>query len=213
MGRVMVECVYLNFDMVSKPKSIAVFIDAANLWSSYKEMGKVLNFSEFNNFFSTKFDGNVFRIFYYVAFPKDGTRSKTEIDKLHKFFVYLKKGLGVEVVKKPLKTIFLRDIKGDLIYDQDSGEPKSIEKGNFDVEITIDAIRYSSAYDIAVFFTGDSDFLPLITYLRSLGRKKKKVYVFSTEGSISRELKTSVDGYFDLVGCTQLHGGKLKNKK
>lgn len=196
-----------------KRKRIAVFIDAGNLWSSYKEMGRVLDFNKFEKFFTDKFEGEIFKIFYYVAFPGDGTRPKDEIDNQHKFFTYLKKGLGIKVVKKPLKTIFLRDSDGELIYDQDTGEPKSIEKGNFDVEIAIDAIRYHSAYDIAIFFTGDSDFLPLITYLKTIGKKDKKVYVFSTDGSVAKELRTGTDGYYDIEEYPDIHGDDLVNKK
>ncbi|MCX6807550.1 MAG: NYN domain-containing protein [Patescibacteria group bacterium] len=193
-------------------KKIAIFIDAGNLWSSYKEIGKVLDFSKFKEFFSDQFIGDIFKIFYYVAFPENGRRSDDEINKLHKFFTYLRKGLGIEVIKKPLKTIFLRDSKGELIYDQDTGELKSIEKGNFDVEIAIDATRYSSAYDTAIFFTGDSDFLPLITYLKTAGRVGKRIFIFSTDRSISRELKTGAHGYYDIADYPEIHGKKLINK-
>jgi len=196
-----------------KVKNIAIFIDAGNLWSSYKELGKVLDFGKFGEYFPKKFGGEIFKIFYYIAFPKEGQREKRKIDSLHKFFTYLKKGLGVEVVKKPLKTIFLRNSDGELIYDQDTGEPQSIERGNLDIEIAIDALRYSSAYDIAIFFTGDSDFLPLMTYLKSMGKGNKKVYVFSTVGCVSHELRTGTDGYFDIEDCAEIHGGNLLNKK
>ena len=192
-----------------KVKRIAIFIDAGNLWSSYKELGKVLDFNKFSKFFPTQFDGELFKIFYYVAYPKEGQREKEKIDSLYKFFTYLKKGLGIEVVKKPLKTIFLRKSDGELIYDQETGEPQSIEKGNLDIEIAMDALRYSSAYDIAVFFTGDSDFLPLMIYLKNTGKGNKKVYVFSTNGCVSHELRTGTDGYFDIADYSEIHGGPL----
>ncbi|MBU1017569.1 NYN domain-containing protein [Patescibacteria group bacterium] len=198
--------------MSDKPPKIAVFVDAGNLWSSYKILGKVLDFNKLKQFFADKFFGDIFKIFYYVAYPREGTRSQNKVDKVHKFLTWLKKGLGYDVIKKPLKTIFLRNKEGELIYDQDTGEPQSIEKGNFDVEIAIDALRYSSAYDIAVFITGDSDFLPLISYLRNLG-SKKKVYVFSTDGCVSHELRTGADGYFDLKDCPEIHEGELMNKE
>ena len=56
-----------------------------------------------------------------------------------------------------------------------SGGESIEEKGNMDVEITIDVLHHIAKYDIAVFFTGDSDFLALVTYLRTRG---KKVYIF-----------------------------------
>lgn len=189
-------------------QKIAIFIDSGNLWSSYKELGKLVNFNRLSGFISKKFGASVSKVFYYVAHPKEGTRPKLDIDKLHKFLTFLKKGLGFEVVKKELKTIYLRDNDGNILYDA-SGKAESREKGNFDVEITIDALRNLLAYDTAIFFTGDSDFLPLINYLR---HSQKKVYIFSTKGCVSSELKTGADGYYDLVDCKEIHGGNLVSK-
>ncbi len=70
------------------------------------------------------------------------------------------------------------------------------EKGNMDVEMTIDAIHHLQTYEIALFFSGDSDFLPLITYIRNA---KKKVYVYSSKNNISSELRTGADGYADIL--------------
>ena len=77
-----------------------------------------------------------------------------------------------------------------------SGGESIEEKGNMDVEITIDVLHHIAKYDIAVFFTGDSDFLALVTYLRTRG---KKVYIFSSKNNISEELRTGGDGYFDVL--------------
>lgn len=65
-----------------------------------------------------------------------------------------------------------------------------------DVEMTIDALHFKVEYQTAVFFTGDSDFLALVTYLRKGG---KKVHIFSSRNNISRELKTGGDGYTDVL--------------
>ncbi len=194
-----------------KPR-IAVFIDAGNLWGSYKVIGKTIDFSKLAPFLVNKFNGKLFKVFYYVAYPKKGTRPKDDIGGLHNFFTFLKKGLGYQIEKKPLKRIYLRNQRGEFIYDPDTGEPHIIEKGNMDVEMAIDAVRYASTYDIAVFLTGDSDFLSLINFLRTL-KKPKKVYIFSSEGCISHELKTGGDGYFDLKNFPEIHRGDLKNKQ
>ena len=159
---------------------IAIFIDAGNLWGVYKAMGKLLNLSKLENFFANKFKGKVYKIFYYVAYPLEGTRPQEKIKKFHNFLTYLKKGLKFEVVKKPLKTINIRDSEGNLIHDQITGKPQTIEKGNLDVELTIDAIINSRDYDVAIFVTGDSDFLPLVSFLRNLSKNRKVVYIFST---------------------------------
>jgi len=187
---------------------IAVFIDAGNLWEVHKKLGKFLNLEGLPAFLATKFSGEIYNVFYYVAYPGDGTRDQWKIDSQHRFFTFPKKGLGFTVVKKQLKTIYIRNKEGELIFDQDSGEPQSKEKGNLDVELTIDALEYSDFYDIGIFITGDSDFLPLITHLRNI-KDSKRAYVFSTEGCISHELKTGADGYFDLAKYPEIHGEPL----
>ncbi|KKT61228.1 MAG: hypothetical protein UW74_C0051G0002 [Candidatus Giovannonibacteria bacterium GW2011_GWC2_44_8] len=77
-----------------------------------------------------------------------------------------------------------------------------------DVEMTIDSMHYMKKYDTSVFFTGDSDFLALITYLRNGG---KKVYIFSSKNNISQELRTGADGYTDVLTIeTDIWGKDLK---
>ena len=49
------------------------------------------------------FNASKVEIFYYDAYPKDGTRDYN-LDGKHKFYTYLKKGLGFTVRKKELKT-------------------------------------------------------------------------------------------------------------
>ncbi|MDP3935308.1 MAG: NYN domain-containing protein [Candidatus Giovannonibacteria bacterium] len=133
-----------------------------------------------------------------------GKRTKPEIadyvlDGKHKFFTYLKKGLGFIVRKKELKRISVIGESGESI----------IEKGNMDVEITIDAMHNIQKYNIAVFFSGDADFLALVNYLKNGG---KKVYIFSSKDNISHELKTGGDGYFDLKDIHEFWGKDLKHR-
>lgn len=119
------------------------------------------------------------------------------MDGKHKFFTYLKKGLGFTVRKKELKRISVI-----------SGSVESItEKGNMDVEITIDAMHNIQKYDTASLFSGDADFLALVNYLKN---KDKKVYIFSSKDNISHELKTGGSGYFDLRDISELWGKDLK---
>lgn len=78
-----------------------------------------------------------------------------------------------------------------------------------DVEITIDSLHHLKKYNTAVFFTGDSDFLPLITYLRNHG---KKVFVFSSRNNVSEELRTGSDGYTDILDVNEIWGKELKHR-
>ena len=180
--------------------TIYVFIDASNLWEAQKAKGKFFDYEKLRNFLKNKYNSHDSKIFYYTAYPADGTRSYS-LDGKHKFFTYLKKGLGFVVRKKELKRIGVITKEGEAIQ----------EKGNMDVEITIDAIHHMKKYDTAVFFTGDSDFLALVTYLRN---GKKKVYIFSSKNNISEELRTGADGYTDVLMVTDdIWGRELKYRQ
>ncbi len=171
--------------MFESKNKIYVFIDASNLWQAQKAKGSVFDYEKLKVFLKKKFNASEIQIFYYTAYPAQGTR-EYGLDGKHKFFTYLKKGLGFIVQKKELKRITTHSSTGDIIQ----------EKGNMDVEMTIDAIHYILKYDVAILFSGDSDFLALVTYLRNKG---KKVYIFSSKNNVSQELRTGGDGYFDVL--------------
>lgn len=82
-----------------------------------------------------------------------------------------------------------------------------------DVEITVDAMHHKDKYDTVIFFSGDSDFLALVSYLKNLD---KKVYIFSSKNNISEELRTSADGYCDVLTINEntdnIWGRELKRR-
>lgn len=177
---------------------IYVFIDASNLWEAQKAKGRFFDYENLKSFIQKELCGSSTKVFYYTAYPADGTR-KYSMDNKHKFLTFLKKGLGFAVIKKELKRI-------NVI----SGHGWSVEeKGNMDVEITIDALHHIGKYNTAVFFTGDSDFLSLITYLKNHG---KKVFVFSSKNNISQELRTGSDGYTDVLNIDDIWGKELRHR-
>src|SRR3989344_4950411 len=83
---------------------VYVFIDASNLWEAFKAKGKFLAFDKAIKYIKEKFNADTVKAFYYTAYPADGTRAYN-LDGKHKFFTYLKKGLGFTVIKKELKRI------------------------------------------------------------------------------------------------------------
>jgi uncharacterized LabA/DUF88 family protein len=178
--------------------TIYVFIDAANVWQAFKTKGRFLDFEKLVHYIKTRFAAGPIKVFYYTAYPAQGTRSYS-IDPKHRFLTFLKKGLGFAVIKKVLKRISVAHEDGDAIE----------EKGNMDVEMTIDAVHHLSKYDIAVFCSGDSDFLALITYLRRHG---KKAFVFSSKNNVSQELRTGADGYTDILQVEESWGRELKHR-
>lgn len=176
---------------------MAVFIDASNVWQAQKVKGCMFDLEKLKKYLSKIYNVNSSYYYYYTAYPANGTRSY-DTDSKHKFFTYLKKGLGFVVRKKELKRIITGTEAGNVVQ----------EKGNMDVEMTIDAIHYKERFDVAIFFTGDSDFLALITYLRNAG---KKVYVYSSRNNVSSELRTGADGYVDILTISEdIWGSSLR---
>ena len=197
-ARFEMEIMVENVQVARRP-TVAVFIDASNLWQAQKVKGRMIDYEKLKLFLKNRFNASSLEVFYYTAYPANGTREYT-IDGKHKFFTYLKKGLGFVVRKKELKRIITHGDDGDVVR----------EKGNMDVEMTIDAIHYMKKYDIAILFTGDSDFLALVTYLRNGG---KKIFVYSSKNNISQELRTGSDGYEDILEITgDIWGRELKRR-
>jgi len=101
--------------------------------------------------------------------------------------------LSFIVRKKELKQLRTVTEDGEVI----------IEKGNMDVEMTIDALHFKNKYNVAIFF--------LVSYLR---RDSKKVYIFSSKNNVSEEMRTGGDGYFDVLKIQEdIWGRQLEYKK
>lgn len=185
---------------IIKIDSLYVFIDSSNLWAAQKSKQKLLDYDKVLRYIKNNFKPKKLKIFYYAAYPAEGTRAYTMENK-HKFFTFLKKGLGFEVRKKPLKRI--------KIINNDLGEGMK-EKGDMDVEITVDAMYHIDKYDTAIFFSGDSDFLSLVSHLKN---NNKRVYILSSRNNISEELRTSGHGYCDVLDIEDIWGSNLKSRE
>ncbi|MEK7452057.1 MAG: NYN domain-containing protein [Patescibacteria group bacterium] len=180
-------------------QSVYVFIDASNLMQAQKAKRRFLNYEKTLKHLKKEFDSNEIKVFYYTAYPAEGTRDY-DLDGKHKFFTYLKKGLKFEVRKKPLKRIVTNDEHRQSV----------MEKGNMDVEMTIDVVHHMNKFDVAIFFTGDSDFMALVTHLRT---NDKKVYIYSSRHNVAQELRTGADGYTDILDIEDdIWGTELKHR-
>lgn len=178
---------------------IAVFTDASNLWEAQKIKGQYFDFEKLRKYLKEYNRASTLKIFYYTAYPAIGTRDYSLLNR-HNFYTYLKKGLGFIVRKKELKRIHVASKEGFFIQ----------EKGNMDVEIAIDAVRHIKMYDTAILFSGDSDFLSLVLYLKSMN---KKVIVYSSRNNISEELRFSANKYIDVLSVSEdIWGKKIKSR-
>lgn len=164
---------------------VFVFIDASNLWEAQKSKGQFFDLAKLQEYLKLRYQATEIKVYYYTAYPAEGTRAY-DLDSKHKFYTYLKKALGFVVRKKPLKQLRSMTDHGEVIE----------EKGNMDVEMTIDAVNLIDKYDVALLFTGDSDFLALVNYIKNRG---KKVHIFSSRNNVSTEMRTGGHGYTDVL--------------
>jgi len=49
-------------------------------------------------------------------------------------------------------------------------------------------------------------------FCQKIDKKGKKVYIFSSQNSISEELRTGGDGYFDLKNINEIWGKDLRHR-
>jgi uncharacterized LabA/DUF88 family protein len=148
---------------------VAVFIDAQNLYHTAKH---VYNNSKvhFGRVVEAAVAGrNLVRAIAYVI----STESRDESS----FFEALGKN-GIEIKTKDLQ-IFIDGSK----------------KADWDVAMSIDAIRISEKVDCVIIVSGDGDFVPLLQYLKQSGVQTE---VVSFGKSISSELKKEADIFMDL---------------
>src|SRR3989338_5838205 len=154
-----------------KPK-VGVFIDDANMFYAQRKKKWKVDYEKLAALLKKDFQVEFMN--YYIAIPKESDEpaySKTQ--------KYLKKIEGkVNVITKPLKYIFER------ISFNDGGEiERVVRKGNFDVEITRDAL---DNLDSIIIVSGDSDFVGLRD---DVWKKKKQILFLAFKDNLAIELK------------------------
>jgi len=147
---------------------VAVLIDVQNLYHSAKNLyGARVNFREVLK--AAVSQRNLIRAFAYVV------RTKTGEEK--PFFEALIK-LGIETRVRDLQEFF-----------------GGLKKADWDVGITVDAIRIAQSCDTIVLASGDGDFLQLVDYLKNQG---KRIEVIAFGKSASAKLREAADEFIDL---------------
>jgi len=151
-----------------KEQRVAVLIDVQNMYYSGKKIYRAkVNFGEILK--TATASRKLIRAIAYVV--------KTEKGLERPFFEALEH-LGIETKVKELQ-----EYVGGL------------KKADWDVGITIDAIRLASLVDVIVLVSGDGDFIPLVEYLKNQGRQ---VEVIAFGKSASSRLKEMADDFLDL---------------
>ena len=96
----------------------------------------------------------------------------------------------IEKARKAGFKVRTKDIKTIETYDEAGRRQGQIHKCNFDVEITMDMLKQLPKYDTVFLWSGDSDFGPLLAYLKSKG---KKIVTICARGFVSSELQKIPD--------------------
>lgn len=159
---------------------VGVFIDVQNMYYSAKNLlGAKVNF--INVVKEAIADRQMIRAIAYVV----ETPQQHEV----RFFDALRLQ-GIELKERDLQVF--------------QGGAK---KADWDVGITVDAIALSEILDVIVLVSGDGDFIPLVEFLQSRGRK---VEVMALRGTTSSKLVEAVDKFTDLAenpGMFLIRGG------
>ncbi len=151
-----------------KEQRVGVLIDTQNMYHSAKNLyGARVNFGQV---LKKAVDGRkLVRAIAYVI--------STETGEEKHFFEALTKA-GIETRVKDLQ-IFIGGFK----------------KADWDVGMTIDAVKLSPQLDALVLVTGDGDFVPLVEYLKAHGQQ---VEIIAFGKSASSQLIESADDFIDL---------------
>jgi len=151
-----------------KEQRVGIFIDTQNLYHSARNLYKArVNFGAVLK--EAVAGRKLVRAVAYVI--------STEAGDEKNFFEALEK-LGIETKTKDLQ-IFHSGTK----------------KGDWDVGLTVDAIKMAPRLDAVVIISGDGDYIPLVEYLQTMG---VQVEVVSFGKSTSSALREAADDFVDL---------------
>lgn len=151
-----------------KDQRVAVFIDVQNMYHSAKNLyGARVNFKEVVK--DAVAERKLIRSFAYVVKTKSGEEKP--------FFEALANA-GIEMRIKDLQEFY-----------------GGAKKADWDVGMTMDAVRTADIVDTVVIVSGDGDFVPLVDYLKGRGRR---VEAMAFARSASQRLKDAVDDFIDL---------------
>jgi uncharacterized LabA/DUF88 family protein len=147
---------------------VGIFIDTQNLYHSARNLYKArVNFGAVLK--DAVAGRKLVRAVAYVITTEAGDEKN--------FFEALTK-LGIETKTKDLQVFHT-----------------GTKKGDWDVGLTVDAIKMAPRLDSVVIISGDGDFIPLVEYLQTMG---VQVEVVSFGKSTSSNLRETVDDFVDL---------------
>lgn len=168
--------------LIHKEQRIAVLMDVQNLYHSGRNLYQSkINFKEILK--SAVAGRKLIRVFAYVIRTKTG-EEKPFFDALIK--------LGIEIRVKDLQEFY-----------------GGLKKADWDVGISVDAIKIAPGVDVISLISGDGDFVPLVEYLKVNQGKRVEVLAFGK--STSSRLKEAADEFLDLGKTPEKYLLKMTN--
>src|SRR3989344_1087039 len=163
----------LNIFTKHEEQRVGVFVDVQNLYYSARNIYNArVNYSALLK--EAVGNRKLIRATTYVI--------RAQMPEEQSFFDALSKA-GYEVRAKDLQVFF-----------------GGTKKGDWDVGITMDAIRQMSKVDAIVLASGDGDYIPLLEYLKNFG---VRVEVIAFGKSSSSKLIETADAFIDMDDGTK----------
>jgi uncharacterized LabA/DUF88 family protein len=174
--------VFENFflkDVISSMsyRRVGVYVDSMNIMRSggYGMRYEVIRrFAGFNT-------DEVTRLNAYVAIDEERAMSDPAYKNTLNFILTLR-DLGFKVIEKPIRW-----------YTDDSG--RSYGKANLDMEMALDIISQSERLDLIYLFTGDGDFVNVVTMVQNKGCRVELVAFANVSSRLRREVDLFIPGY------------------
>lgn len=156
----------------------ALFIDGANLYSASRNLGFDVDYRNLLEYFRAK--THVLRAYYYSAILE--TEQHSPLKPLTDWLAYN----GYTLVTKTARE-----------FTDSTGRRRV--KGNMDVELAVDMLELAPRIDHAVLFSGDSDFVRLVSAVQRIGVRVSVVStVRSSPPMIADDLRRQADQFLEL---------------
>lgn len=148
-----------------KQIKLGIFVDDANIFYAQKKAGWRIDIKKLKKLLTH--EANISFVRYYIAVPAKWDHAykatKQYLTRLNK---------SVAIKTKPLKYIK----SGNQI----------VKKGNVDLELSLDVVRFLEDLDGVIIVSGDSDYVELRRYVLEQG---KKIVFFGFKASMAWEIK------------------------
>jgi len=161
-----------------KMQRVALFVDGANMFYAQRDNGWFIDFRSVYQMFTDNREKAA--AYYFTATPHMADPEKV---RSYRRFRTALQSMGFSVVDKEVT----------VISNPSAGVVKV--KGNLDIELVFRILTEKDTYDEAVLMGGDSDYVPIVSHLRALG---KTVTIVGRRESVSNSLINVANKFVDL---------------